>query len=165
MVHYLHHYHSTETERERDTDRQTDRQTYSKLTGMSTKTLSRIKELSRRRRSSRLRNHVALRRSLTTLTSVLLEGQLLKCTGERRYGSSCIQPYIIFGAGTRIVPEQKMCQPLRYLVLGRTVGRLRSQQAKVLAREIEKLLFFIQILILQLIVVNQFDMWIKSENI
>ena len=31
--------------------------------------------------------------------------QLMKCTGERRYDSSCIQPYIIFGAGTRIATE------------------------------------------------------------
>ena len=46
----------------------------------------------------------------------------MKCTGERRYDSSCIQPYIIFGAGARIVPEQNMCQPLRYWVLVRTVG-------------------------------------------
>ena len=65
----------------------------------------------------------------------------MKCTGERIYDSSCIQPYIIFEAGTRIVPEQNMCQPLRYLVLGRTVGRLRKQRAKVLASEIEMLLF------------------------
>ena len=67
----------------------------------------------------------------------------MKCTGERRYDSSCIQPYIIFGAGTRIVPEQNMCPPLRYLVLGRTVGRLRKQQAKVLASEIEMLFIYI----------------------
>ena len=66
----------------------------------------------------------------------------MKCTGERRYDSSYIQPYIIFGAGTRIVPEQNMCQPLTYWVLGGTVGRLRKQQAKVLASEIEMLLFF-----------------------
>ena len=62
----------------------------------------------------------------------------MKCTGRRRYDSPCIQSYIIFGAGQ----EQNMCQPLRYWVLGRTVGRLRKQQAKVLAREIEMLLFF-----------------------
>ena len=31
------------------------------------------------------------------------------CTGEGRYDSSCNQPYIILGAGTRIVPEQYMC--------------------------------------------------------
>ena len=66
----------------------------------------------------------------------------MKFTRERKYNSSCIQPYIIFGAGTRLVPEQNMCQPLRYWVLGRTVGRLRKQHAKVLANKIEMLLFF-----------------------
>ena len=67
----------------------------------------------------------------------------MKCTVERRYDSSCIQPYIVFGAGTRIVPVQNICQPLRYWVLGQTVGRLRKHQAEVLASEIEMLLFFI----------------------
>ena len=67
----------------------------------------------------------------------------MKCTGERRYDSSCIQPYIIVEAGTRIVPEQNMCQPLRYWVLDWTVGRLRKQQAKVLAIELEMLLLLI----------------------
>ena len=105
-----------ERERERQTDRQTDRERDRKLTGVSTRTLSRIKELSRRRRSSRLRSHGALRQSLTTLTSVLCGGQLMKYTGERRDDSSCNQSYIIFGAGTRIVPEQYMCQPLWYWV-------------------------------------------------
>ena len=118
----LSQYRERERERERERDRQTDRD--SKVTGMSTKTLSLIKELRRRRESSRLRSHGALRRSLTTLTSVLFGGQFMKCTGERRYDSSCIQPYIIFRTGTRIVPEQNMCQPLRYWILGRTVGRL-----------------------------------------
>ena len=61
--------------------------------------------------------------------------------GRKKIRQSCIQPYIIFGAGTRIVPEQNMCQPLRYWVLGLTVGRLRKQQAKVLASEIKVLLF------------------------
>ena len=77
-----------------------------------------------------LRRYGALRQSLATLTSVLFRGQVIKCTGERRYDSSCIQPYIIFGAGIRKVPEQNMCKPLRYWVLGLTVGRLRKQQAK-----------------------------------
>ena len=53
--------------------------------------------------------------------------------------------------------------------LGWTLGRLRKQQAKVLASEIEMLCLYI-ILILLLIVLNQFDIyikhkWIKSENI
>ena len=103
-------------EREREREREADRQTVRKLTGVSTRTLSRIKELSRKRRSSRLRSHGTLRQSLTNLTSVLCGGQLMKCTRERRYDSSCNQPYIIFGAGTRIVPEQYMCQPLWYWV-------------------------------------------------
>ena len=51
----------------------------------------------------------------------------MKCTGERRYDSSCIQPYIIFGAGTRIFPEQNMCQPLWYWV-GQWGGSGNSKQ-------------------------------------
>ena len=98
-------------------ERERERERESKLTNMSTKSLSRIKELGSRR-SSRLRSHRALRQSLTTLTSVLFGEQLMKCMGERRYDSSCIQLYtcIIFGAGTQIVPEQNMCQPLWYWV-------------------------------------------------
>ena len=43
--------------------------------------------------------------------------------------------------GTRVVPEQTRCQPLWYWVgHGRTLGRLRKQQANVLASDIEMLL-------------------------
>ena len=65
----------------------------------------------------------------------------MKCMGERRYDSSCIQPCIIFGAGTTNCPRTEHVPAIE--VLGRTVGRLRKQQAKVLASEIEMLLFFI----------------------
>ena len=102
---HTHTHTQRERERERERERQTDRQTDRKLTGMPTRTLSRFKELSRCRRSSRLRSPGALRQSLKTLTNVLCGGELMKCTGERRYDTSCNQPYIIFGAGTRIVPD------------------------------------------------------------
>ena len=63
---------------------QTERERASKLTCVSTKTLSCIKA-EPGRRSSRLRSHGAIRQSLTTLTSVLCGGQLTKCTGTIRY--------------------------------------------------------------------------------
>ena len=48
------------------------------------------------------------------------------------------------------------------VVLGRTLGRLRKHQAKVLGSETE--MFFIGILILLLIVVNQFDIYMKISG-
>ena len=73
-----------------------------------------------------------------------------KCVGRRTvneiYGRKKIRQFMhsaVYHLRSRHpnVPEQNMCQPLRYWVLGRTVGRLRKQQAKVLASEIKMLLF------------------------
>ena len=61
-------------------------------------------------------------------------------------------------------PRTEHVPATEVLVIGRTVGRLRKQQAEVLASEIEMLLFFILILILLLIVVNQFDIYMKLSG-
>ena len=58
----------------------------------------------------------------------------MKCTRKRSYDSSCINPYIIFGDGARIVPEPNNCQPLRFRVLG--VGSDSGEAAKTASESV-----------------------------
>ena len=137
-MHYLYHYHSIERERQRQTDRQTDRarERASKLTCVSTRTLSRIKAepekevlVSKKPRSYKTElddfDKCVVRRTVNERYG----SKTIRPTLDRiqtRY-SSCNQPCVIFEAGTRIVQEQTRCQPLWYWV-GQWGGYGNSKQ-------------------------------------
>ena len=119
-----------------------NRERASKLTCVSTRTLSRINAEPGKKILASKKS-----RSLTTLTSVFCGGHLMKCTGARRYDQlqTGFKPDTFHATSPVSFLEQDPNSPRSdqvpaTMVLSRTVGRLLKQQANVLASDIGMLL-------------------------